>query len=160
MSRIISSPTSSIATTCASPASNDGATTASVGRWSSTCCVLRALEDVPCRLEIADRAATCPTSMPSAARNVFAMPPPMQNASTCCIRLVKTPILSAIFAPPIAQTNGFAGFSVSRESALEFGFHQKAGGARQQMRDALGRRVRAVRRAERVVDVESPSSAS
>src|SRR5579875_3580038 len=118
MSRIMRLPSGSTSTTSAlCAASRLSATIASVGSWNATfLCLARA------RMFFAGSRSgsrsDAPTSTPSAARNVLPIPPPTQNASTFSIRCMKTPILSAIFAPPIAHTYGCAGFSVSRESAL------------------------------------------
>ena len=58
------------------------------------------------------------------------------------------------FAPPIAQTNGWAGSSVSRAERGQLGLHQQARVRRQVGARRLGRGVRAVRGGEGVVDVE------
>ena len=100
------------------------------------------------------REASVPTWVPRAARNVFAMPPPTQKASTLFIKRVKTPTLSLTFAPPITQTYGCEGSSVRRASAESSACIKQSGSVWKQMRDALGRGVRAMRRTERVVDVE------
>ena len=68
-------------------------------------------------LERSGSRSDVPTSIPCAARNVLAMPPPITNASTRARRFSNTPTLSATFAPPIAHTNGFTGFTVSLVSA-------------------------------------------
>ena len=95
-----------------------------------------------------------PTSIPCAARNVLAMPPPMTNASTRASKCSNTPTLSATLAPPIAHTNGCTGSTVSSRQRRELGFHQQAGVRGQVARHADGRRVRAVRGSEGIVDVE------
>ena len=66
-----------------------------------------------------------------------------------------TSILSDTFAPPRIATNGRSGDFERVAEIAQLLLHQQAGGrARQVMRDPLDRRVRPVRRAERVVHVE------
>ena len=52
-------------------------------------------------------------STPVAARNVFAMPPPMATTSAFATSDFRTSILLLIFAPPMTATNGRAGDSSS-----------------------------------------------
>ena len=83
------------------------------------------------------------------------MPPPMMSASTLPIRLWMTPILSLTLAPPRIATNGFRGMLQSLAEILEFLFHQQAGrGLRDEMGDAFGGSVRAMRGTERVVHID------
>ena len=66
-----------------------------------------------------------------------------------------TSILPEIFAPPRIATKGRFGFSSAPPRYSSSLLHQEAGDGRlEEARDALGGRVRAVRRAERVVHVE------
>ena len=66
-----------------------------------------------------------------------------------------TSILSETFAPPSTATNGRSGELEGAAEVLQLVFHQEARGRlRQQLRHALGGRVRAVARPERVVHVQ------
>src|SRR5665213_155308 len=117
MSRIIPPPTCPSGTVRAvASASNASATTASLGRWSAT---PRSFAR-PMIFVAGPRSGSrsdVPTPIPCAARNVFAIPPPITNASTFASRCSNTPTLSATFAPPIAHTKGWTGRSVRRASA-------------------------------------------
>ena len=64
-----------------------------------------------------------------------------------------TAILSLTFAPPRIAANGALGASRSFES-VDLALHEQAGVGRQELGDADGRGVRAVGRAEGVVDVD------
>ena len=65
-----------------------------------------------------------------------------------------TSILSDTFAPPMIATNGRSGVSSACPRYCEFLFHQQSRrGLREVVRDSLDRRMRPVRRAERVVHV-------
>ena len=65
-----------------------------------------------------------------------------------------TPILSLTLAPPRIAANGRSGASSSFESIVELALHEQAGVGRQQLGDPDRRGVRAMRRPERVVDVD------
>ena len=65
-----------------------------------------------------------------------------------------TPILSETLAPPRTTTNGRAGSVEQAAEDVELASHQQPGHGRQDVGDALGRGVRAMGRAERVVDVD------
>ena len=68
--------------------------------------------------------------------------------------LSSTPILSVTFAPPTTATNGRAGSARIDVQRLDLALQQQPGGATvEQQRHAVRRGVRAVRGAERVVDV-------
>ena len=55
-----------------------------------------------------------PTPYPCALKNVYAIPPPINNTSTLFNKLSITPILSDTFFPPNIATNGLTGlFKVS-----------------------------------------------
>jgi hypothetical protein len=61
--------------------------------------------------------ALAPSSMPLAARNVFAIPPPTSTAWQRDSSASRTSSLPETFAPPMTAWNGLAGFSSSRDSA-------------------------------------------
>ena len=66
-----------------------------------------------------------------------------------------TSILSETFAPPRIATNGRSGASSAWPRYLSSSSIKKPGGSSpDQVRDALGRRVRPMARPERVVDIE------
>ena len=50
-----------------------------------------------------------PTLYPCALKNVYAIPPPINNVSTLSSKLSITPILSDTFFPPKIATNGLLG---------------------------------------------------
>ena len=52
-----------------------------------------------------------PTEYPSALKNVYAIPPPINNTLTFSSKLSITAILSDTFDPPKIDTNGLSGFS-------------------------------------------------
>ena len=95
-----------------------------------------------------------PIEWPCTDRNGKAIAPPMRIASARCRKASSTPILSVTLAPPTIATSGRAGSSRMPVSVSHLALQEQARGARQQVRDALGRGVRAVRRAEGVVDVD------
>ena len=79
------------------------------------------------------------------------MPPPIRNASTLPIRLLRTPSLPETFAPPITAANGCATDSSSDERRLDLALHQETGVRGQVVGDTDRRRVGAVCRAEGVI---------
>ena len=87
-------------------------------------------------------------------KKVLAMPPPIRTASATSMRWSSTAILSETFAPPEMATNGRFGMLQRAAEEGQLLLHQEAGDGGQIMRDALGAGVRAVRRAEGVVDVD------
>ena len=87
------------------------------------------------------------------------MAPPMSRASTLSSRAVMTSILSETLAPPMMATKGRFGVGDGLAEVVELFFHQQARGALaalllDEVRDAFGRGVGAVRGAEGVVDVD------
>ena len=83
------------------------------------------------------------------------MPPTITSVSTLSSRFS----ITSIFARDLRSANDrHKGLLRRFQSLAEIGdflFHQQAGhGGLQEVRDPLGRRVRAVRRAERVVDID------
>ena len=79
----------------------------------------------------------------------------MSSASTRGIRFWITSSLSDTFAPPRIATNGRSGCSSTVPEVLDLRRHQQPRGRLLDvLDDAFGRGVRAVRRAERVVDVD------
>ena len=76
------------------------------------------------------------------------------NASTRASRFVNTPTLSATFAPPIAHTYGWAGSCSNPSSARSSASIKNPAQPGDRRATPVGRGVRAVRGAERVVDVE------
>ncbi len=85
---------------CAS-AANSSATVTSVG--SSSVTPFSFARVITCRAcsRYSSSTSDSPTSMPSALKNVFAMPPPMSSLSTRSSRLSSTPIFVLTFAPPM-----------------------------------------------------------
>ena len=63
------------------------------------------------------RKAICRSSMPLAARNVFAMPPPRTSMSTLSMRFFSSSSLVEIFEPPTMAANGRSGLSSALVSA-------------------------------------------
>ena len=94
-----------------------------------------------------------PTSWPWALKNGKHIAPPIRTVSARSRKASSTPILSVTFAPPTTATSGRFGSSRMPLSVVTSRSSSRPGGARQQVRDALGRGVRAVRGPERVVDV-------
>ena len=95
-----------------------------------------------------------PIGLPCAAKNVKHIAPPMTSASTTPSNASTTPSLSEILAPPSTATNGrFGSLRRPRRTSTSF-CQQQAHRRRQRLRRTDDRRVRAVRRTERVVDVE------
>ena len=79
----------------------------------------------------------------------------MSSPSTFGSSCSMTSIFPEIFAPPRIATNGRFGFSSAPPRySSSFSISKPGDGRLQVLRHALGRRVRAVRRAERVVHVE------
>ena len=95
-----------------------------------------------------------PTSWPWALKNGKHIAPPIRTASARSRNASSTPILSVTLAPPTTATSGRCGSSRMPRERRDLALEQRPGGARQQVRDALGGGVRAVRGAERVVDVD------
>ena len=84
---------------------------------------------------------------------VKAMPPPMMISSALSSRLLMSGILSAIFAPPRMASSGRFGLSSTAAKALS-SFSMRKPAALSGRSHADHRRVRAVRGAEGVVDVD------
>ena len=83
------------------------------------------------------------------------MPPPISSLSTRGSRFLMTSILPDTFDPPMTATNGRFGFAERVAQVVELLLHQEARRRlRHELGDALGRRVGAVRAAERVVHVD------
>ena len=80
--------------------------------------------------------------------------PPIRIASAISRNASSTPILSVTLAPPTIATSGRCGVVEDALQRLDLALEQEPGRARQQLRDAVRRGVRAVRGAERVVDVD------
>ena len=97
-------------------------------------------------------ASDLPTALPCAARNVFAIAPPMIRTSTLSIRLPRRSSLVEIFAPPTMAATGRVRRIERLFQRLEFGLHAAARVGRQLVAKTFGRGVRAVRGGERVVD--------
>ena len=97
-----------------------------------------------------------PVSRPIARKNVYAIAPPMSRRSTLGSSASMTSILPEILEPPRIATNGRFGSASARAEVLELLLHQEAGDRRACRWRATPsvRRVRAVRRAERVVHVD------
>ena len=96
-----------------------------------------------------------PTECPCAARNGKHIAPPIRIVSATSRKRSMTAILSLTLAPPSTATSGRAGSSSSLRQRLHLALEQQPRGALgHQLRDPLGRGVRAVRGAERVVDVD------
>ncbi len=93
---------------------------------------------------------------PCAARmNVFAIPPPTISASTFAASAFSTVSLVETFEPPTIATSGRAGSRERLAERLELRGHQRPrAGDRRVFRDAVRRRLGAMRGAERVVDVD------
>ena len=96
-----------------------------------------------------------PTAWPCAAKNGKHIAPPIRIASATSRKRSITPILSVTFAPPTIATSGSAGSPGCPFSVVDLALEQPpCGRLRDVVGDALGRGVRAVRGAERVVDVD------
>ena len=95
-----------------------------------------------------------PTAWPWAQRNGKHIAPPMMTTSASSRKRSITAILSATLAPPTIATSGRVGVLEDRRERRHLAFQQPPRGARQQVRDALGARVRAVGGAEGVVDID------
>ena len=95
-----------------------------------------------------------PTSWPWALKNGKHIAPPIRTVSARSRNASSTPILSVTFAPPTTATSGRFGSSRMPLSVVTSRSSSRPAARRQQVRDALGRGVRAVRGAERVVDVD------
>ena len=96
-----------------------------------------------------------PTSTPLAARNVLAMPPPITNAATRSQQAAEdADLVLDLRAADRADERLPRMRSSARRARRSSRFHQESCEGRQVVRDALGRGVRAMRRPERVVDVD------
>ena len=136
----------------ASAAKRSATTTSSAAAAGSRASPASAIARRADRLAVArPRAATRPRRGRRAARNVKAIAPPIRIESASWVRRSMTPILSATLTPPITTTNGRAGLSSRLREGVQLGLQQQPRRRRQQVRDSLGRGVRAVRGAERVV---------
>jgi hypothetical protein len=119
MSRIISSAATADAgfVSAFAVGANSRATTTSVGIGMPT---PRALACASRRLATSIMSGSCsdlPTDAPSAARKVFAIPPPTTSWSTFEMRLSSTSSLVETFEPPTTATSGRRGFPRARASA-------------------------------------------
>ena len=94
-----------------------------------------------------------PTGWPCAVRNVKHMPPPITTSSTTPSSASITLSLSLTFEPPSTATNGRGGVLAQAEQHLDLRRQQPARRRGHELRRADDRGVRAVRGAERVVDV-------
>ena len=74
----------------------------------------------------------------------------MSSESTCGSRWPMTPSLSDTFEPPRTTAYGRSGFSVSRSSTSSSACDERAGGARQQLRELVDAGLLAVHDAEAV----------
>ena len=100
------------------------------------------------------RPASRRSGAPCARKKLKHIAPPIRIASAISRKRSITPILSLTLAPPRTTTNGCSGSSSSERQHRHLALEQEAGDRRPQpVRDALGRRVRAVRGAEGVVHV-------
>ena len=156
MSRIISSsPTASTDTARdGALALNSFATTASTGSTISQPCALALA-----RMSRAVSARSCshsdlPTSLPCAARNVLAMPPPMISTFDLGDQVAEQVELGRDLGA--ADDRGHRPLRRVERLAerVELGLHAAPGIGRQHVAEAFGRGVRAVRGGERVVDPE------
>ena len=95
-----------------------------------------------------------PMSWPSARKNGKHIAPPIRIVSARSRNASRTPILSVTFAPPTIATSGRAGSSRIARSVVTSRSSSRPAADGQQVRDRLGRRMCAVRGAERVVDVD------
>ena len=96
-----------------------------------------------------------PVGRPIARKKLKHIAPPIRIASATSRKRSITPILSLTLAPPRITTNGCSGSASSEDEHRHLLLQQEARDRRPQApRHALGRRVRAVRGAERVVHVE------
>ena len=87
-------------------------------------------------------------------RSSSAIFPPTSTSSARPPRFSSTPSLSSTLAPPVTSTNGPLDLAEQPAEMLELGEQEQPGVGGQQLRDADRRGVRAVRRAEGVVDEE------
>ena len=124
------------------------------GRRAGAACRCRASSSSRAGSRSSSAHSESPIEWPCTDRNGKAMAPPMRIASARSRKASSTPILSVTLAPPTIATSGRAGSSRMPVSVSHLALQEQARGARQQVRDALGRGVRAVRRAEGVVDVD------
>ena len=95
-----------------------------------------------------------PTSWPWAAKNGKHMAPPISTESARSRNASRTPILSVTLAPPTTATSGRLRVLEDAGERRDLALQQPPRRRRQQVRDRLGGGVRAVRGAERVVDVD------
>ena len=101
------------------------------------------------------RTASRRPSWPCARKNGKHIAPPIRIASAISRKRSITPILSVTFAPPTTATSGCAGVSRIAVSVVHLALQQPPGGAADsRCATPSVRRVRAVRGAERVVDVD------
>ena len=87
-------------------------------------------------------------------RSSSAIFPPTSTSSARPPRFFSTPSLSSTLAPPVTSTNGPLDVAEQPAEVLELGEQEQPGVGGQQLRDADRRGMRAVRRAEGVVDEE------
>ncbi len=96
-----------------------------------------------------------PTSWPWAARNVNAIAPPIRITSARSQEaLDDADLVGHLGAADDRRRTAASGRARMPRERLDLALQQAPAPRRQQVRDALGRGVRAVRRAERVVDVD------
>ena len=100
------------------------------------------------------RAATCRPSRPRARTKWFAIPPPTSRMSARRESTRSVSILPEIFAPPRIAANGRSGSSRRESSRTSFSSRRPAPFSATSLRHADDRGMRAVRRAEGVVDVD------
>ena len=95
-----------------------------------------------------------PTSCPCAAKNGKHIAPPISTRSAISRKRSSTPILSVTFAPPTIATSGRPGRPGCRVSVSTSRCSSRPAALGSSSAIAVGRGVRAVRGAERVVDVD------
>ena len=95
-----------------------------------------------------------PIGLPCASRNVLAIPPPMTRMSTLVEEVLEDLDLVADLGAADDRRERLLGVLEELREDLDLALHQEARVGRQELRDADGRGVRAVGRAERVVDVD------
>ena len=95
-----------------------------------------------------------PVPTPRARKKLKHIAPPTRTVSAISRKRSRTPTLSDTFAPPRTTTSGRSGSSRRAVSSDSSRSSKQARVGRQEVSYALGRRVRAMGGAERVVDIE------
>ena len=95
-----------------------------------------------------------PTPLPSANRNVLAMPPPMMRTSTLFTRLSSRSSLVDTLAPPTIAATGRFGLPSASVQRLELLLHRPSGMAGRRCAQAFSRRMRAMGGGESVIDID------